>query len=84
MQFVLISVADTGTGIPEEVRRSIFDPFFTTKRHGEGSGLGLSSAHTIIRQHKGHIEVESEIGAGTKFSIYLPAYSNSKTEETPA
>lgn len=72
--FVLITVADTGTGIPEHIRPRIFDPFFTTKP-GKGAGLGLSSAQLIIRQHNGHINVESAPGLGTKFSIYLPVRS---------
>jgi signal transduction histidine kinase len=73
-RFVLITVADTGTGIPEHIRPRIFDPFFTTKP-GKGAGLGLSSAQLIIRQHNGHIEMQSAPGAGTKFSIYLPVQS---------
>jgi two-component system, cell cycle sensor histidine kinase and response regulator CckA len=73
-QFVLISVADTGIGIPENLQPSIFDPFFTTKPVGKGAGLGLSSARLIVRQHNGHIKVQSAPGAGTKFSIYLPAH----------
>jgi len=73
-RFVLITVADTGTGIPEHIRPRIFDPFFTTKP-GKGAGLGLSSAQLIIRQHNGHIKMQSAPGAGTKFSIYLPVQS---------
>jgi two-component system, cell cycle sensor histidine kinase and response regulator CckA len=71
-QFVLTTIADTGTGIPENLQESIFDPFFTTKPDGKGAGLGLSSASEIVRQHKGHIKVQSAPGAGTKFSVYLP------------
>jgi two-component system, cell cycle sensor histidine kinase and response regulator CckA len=71
-QFVLITVADTGIGIPENIRSSIFDPFFTTKPGGERAGLGLSSAQAIVRQHNGHIEVQSAPGAGTTFKIFLP------------
>lgn len=70
--FVLITVADTGIGIPENLLLSIFDPFFTTKPVGEGAGLGLSSAQWIVRQHNGHIKVQSAPGVGTKFSVYLP------------
>ena len=73
-QFVLITVADTGIGIPENLLLSIFDPFFTTKPVGEGAGLGLSCAQLIVRQHDGYIKVQSEAGAGTKFSIYLPLH----------
>jgi two-component system cell cycle sensor histidine kinase/response regulator CckA len=73
-RFVLITVADNGIGIPEDLRLSIFDPFFTTKPVGKGAGLGLSSAQLIVRQHNGHIKVQSAPGAGTKFSIYLPVH----------
>jgi signal transduction histidine kinase len=71
-QFVLITVADTGIGIPENLLPSIFEPFFTTKPIGVGAGLGLSSAQLIVHEHDGHIKVESAPGVGTKFSIYLP------------
>jgi signal transduction histidine kinase len=71
-QFVLVTVSDTGIGIPENIQRSIFDPFFTTKADGRGAGLGLSSAQAIVRQHNGDIEVQSASGAGTTFRITLP------------
>jgi len=73
-RFVLITVADTGRGIPEHIRPRIFDPFFTTKP-GKGTGLGLSSSQLITRRHNGHIEVQSAPGSGTKFSVYLPVPS---------
>ncbi len=63
---------DNGKGIPEEVRSKIFEPFFTTKEIGKGTGLGLSISYSIIEQHKGSIEVESEVGKGTEFIIRLP------------
>jgi two-component system, cell cycle sensor histidine kinase and response regulator CckA len=76
-QFVVITVSDTGIGIPEHVQRNIFTPFFTTKAHGKGTGLGLSSAQTIVRQHGGRIELQSAPGAGTTFRIFLPAQNGS-------
>jgi signal transduction histidine kinase len=71
-QFVVITVADTGVGIPENLQSTVFDPFFTTKPDGKGAGLGLSSAYEIVRQHNGYVKVQSAPGAGTKFSIYFP------------
>ena len=69
---VQICVADTGCGILEENKQKIFQPFFTTKKRGEGSGLGLDIVAKIIKKHAGRIELESEAGKGTTFTILLP------------
>ena len=70
--FAVISVADTGPGIPEEIRGKIFEPFFTTKPVGVGSGLGLDIVRRIVDKHQGRIELQSEVGVGTMFTVYLP------------
>jgi CheY-like chemotaxis protein len=70
-RYIKISIADQGIGIPEKHLPKIFDPFYTTKE--KGSGLGLSTAFTIVERHDGTIRVESETGVGTTFTVYLPA-----------
>jgi signal transduction histidine kinase len=69
---VWIEIADTGKGIPPENINSIFDPFFTTKPVGKGTGLGLSVSYSIIRKHHGRIEVDSTVGQGSTFRVWLP------------
>ena len=69
---ILVEFIDTGTGIPQEDLPKIFEPFFTTKPQGRGTGLGLSVAYGIVEEHRGRIEVESQMGVGTNFKVFLP------------
>jgi PAS domain S-box-containing protein len=80
-RFVLITIADTGAGIPPEVRDKIFDPFFTTKEIGRGTGLGLSTVLGIVKSHGGLIDVASKVGKGSAFKVYLPAVETGQLVE---
>lgn len=77
---LVIEVSDTGKGMSKEVLARIFDPFYTTKKVGEGTGLGLSVAHGVITAHKGHIKVDSNIGEGTCFTIYIPVTNEARED----
>jgi CheY-like chemotaxis protein len=75
---VTLTVADTGPGVPQQRIHSIFEPFFTTKEPGRGTGLGLKICSDVISQHKGHIEVENQAGAGAVFRVVLPRADESQ------
>jgi CheY-like chemotaxis protein len=71
-KYLVLSVADTGVGIPEEIQRKIFEPFYTTKERGKGTGLGLAMVYGVVTEHKGFVTVQSKVNQGTTFTVYLP------------
>jgi two-component system, cell cycle sensor histidine kinase and response regulator CckA len=76
-----VRIQDTGQGMSPDVLAQIWDPFFTTKPAGEGTGLGLAVVHGIMQSHHGHVQVESQVGRGTSFYLYLPAASEPQIDE---
>ncbi|MBI3194140.1 MAG: PAS domain S-box protein, partial [Ignavibacteriae bacterium] len=80
--YVVVSVTDTGTGIPQEILPKIFDPFFTTKPQASGTGLGLSTVHAIVKGHEGFIDVYTHAGSGTTFKVFLPATGSAEIVRT--
>lgn len=78
--YVILSVRDTGAGIPEDIKDKIFNPFFTTKEKGKGTGLGLSVTYGIVSSHNGWISLYSEMGKGTEFKVYLPVMEDSRAK----
>jgi len=80
-KYAMLSISDTGHGMPANLVNKIFDPYFTTKEQGKGTGLGLSVVHGIVKEHKGDVIVYSEVGKGSTFNVYLPLLEKPKTDD---
>jgi two-component system cell cycle sensor histidine kinase/response regulator CckA len=82
-RFVSITISDTGTGIPAEIRARVFEPYFTTKPPGKGTGLGLSTVFSIVKNHEGFLELRTEVGKGTTFELFFPAHAATQNRAEP-
>lgn len=80
-QYVLMEVSDTGSGMDDETLSKLFEPFFSTKDQGRGTGLGLATVYGLVQQHKGTIDVQTEVGKGSRFRIFLPTYTGAVLPE---
>lgn len=81
-KYVYVSVSDTGTGIDKEIRARIYDPFYTTKAPDKGTGLGLSLVYGVVKTYNGFIDLETEVGKGSTFTLYIPVYQQIQQAET--
>src|SRR5436853_79688 len=82
--YVAVSITDSGTGMPPDVVERVFEPFFTTKPAGQGTGLGLSMVYGFVKQSRGHVKIYSEVGHGTRITVYLPRADAAEQEPAPA
>ncbi|MBW2277491.1 MAG: response regulator [Deltaproteobacteria bacterium] len=82
-RYLRLSIKDTGQGIPDEIKGRIFEPFFTTKEIGKGTGMGLAMVYGVVRDHGGWIDVESQVGVGTTFDLYLPLRTIKGVDQPP-
>ena len=82
-KYAYVEIQDNGKGMSEETKNKIFNPFFTTKPVGQGTGLGLSIIYKVIKNHQGTIDVQSEVGKGTKFTIKIPLVFEARQQQQP-